>query len=94
MEICEKKLVVERLGDNELKLLIHLIKTGSMKVSDARSLGMGYGTFYRALYTLRDLNLVKEEVIKGVERRIRLNEKGEKVAEKLLEIDRILVEGS
>ena len=94
MEICEKKLVVERLGDNELKLLIHLIKTGSMKVSDARSLGMGYGTFYRALYTLKDLQLIEEDITKGVERRIRLSEKGRKVAEKLLEIDRILVEGS
>ncbi|GEM_PF-1518740 len=84
-------MVVENLGKYGSIILLHLYNNGKIMISDARHLGMGYGTFYRSLIPLLQMDLIKEKKSSsGAKRVFVLTDLGKKVASKLKEIDELL----
>ena len=86
-----KSVLIEKLSGHSFKLLLYALKSGGVKVSDARLLGMGYSTFYRNLIPLIELGLLREAKVVGSKKIYMLTNLGKDVALKLKEIDGLLV---
>ena len=86
-----KSVLVEKLSGHSFKLLLFALKSGGIKVSDARLLGMGYSTFYRNLIPLIEFGLLRESEIVGSKKIYMLTDLGKDVAFRLKEIDGLLV---
>jgi len=88
--VCGEIKLIERLAEAEVKMLMHLLDKVEIPLTDFTELHLGYGTVYRALGNLKEMNLVKERS-RGIARLISLTEKGTYVAEKLRELDDYII---
>jgi len=99
MEFSIKLLKLQQPGVFFILLYLMDNKGKEVKIHDilefVKSCGVGQYAFYTALKNLISLNLVEDEIHYGPPKRrlLHLTEKGEKVAQKILEIKEILEEG-
>jgi len=83
-------ILIERIGVAGVKILLTLKVKGEAHIREIiREAGVGYTSTYRALHDLSELGLIEEQ-ISGTKRIIKLSKKGQLVAEKLEEIEKIL----
>jgi len=80
-----------------LEILTYLLKKSEAKLTDilahVRSFGIGQSAMYSVLKLLKENQMIDEEITDYPKLRlIRLTEKGRRVAEKILEIKKILEE--